>query len=126
MSMSYEQKMRALRWAKPDTKDLLFAKLVRGETVDITKDEDLFFAVNRNHASIESQVEREKYRGITEHVKNSRGIMTGNKKMKYLGEIPMDLWLTHPWFSPNLPKKERDANIAKFFRMFPAFSYKGV
>lgn len=125
MGLSYEQKMRMLKWAKPDKKDILFAKLAKGEKVDVTQDEDLFFSVNRDRASMDSQVNREKYRPIVEHVKNSRDIMKNGKKLRYKGEIPLDLWLTHPWFSPNLSKEERDANINKFFRMFPAFSAKG-
>lgn len=128
MSMSYEDKMRMLAWVKPEKKDRLLARMLKGEKVNIQDDEDLFFQVNRNRLSLEDQMKRSKYNQLANHVKDAREVVddkkygfTKDKKMRYLGEIPADIYFTHPWFSPNLAKAERDANIRKFFKMFPAF-----
>ena len=123
--MTYEEKMRMLTWVKPEKKDILLARILAGERVNITKDDDLFFQINRDRLPIEKQVERDKYQPIVDHVKASRHLMKNGKHMKYKGEIPADLYFTHPWFSPMLPKHERDANIKKFFELFPDFSAKG-
>lgn len=126
--MTYEEKMRMLAWVKPEKKDELLLRIARGETVDITKDEDLFFQINRDRVSMEEQVNRDKYQPIADHIKHTREVIgdikfgqTKGKKLRYLGDIPADIYFTHPWFSPNLPKEERDANIRKFFKMFPKF-----
>ncbi len=128
MGMSYEDKMRILSWVKPEKKDRLLARMLKGERVNIQGDEDLFFHVNRERLSLEDQMKRDKYKPLADHVKNAREVVddkkygfTKDKKMRYLGEIPADIYFTHPWFSPNLSKLERDANIRKFFAMFPAF-----
>ena len=126
--MTYEEKARLLTWVKPENKDRLLAKLIQGEKVDITKDEDLFYRINIDRMPMEKIIDRNKYKPLAEHVKQTRKHIddpwygqTKDKKLRYLGEIPADLYFSHPWFSPNLPKEERDANIRKFFRMFPAF-----
>lgn len=120
--MTYEQKMRMLAWARPEKKDMILTRIIKGErSVDITGDQDIFNQVNIDRLPIEKLMDREKYKPIAEHAKHSKEILKDGKKLRYKGEIPMDIYLTHPWFSPLLDKKERDANIEKFFRMFPAF-----
>lgn len=120
--MTYEQKMRMLKWVKPDKKDEIFARILKGErSVDITGDQDIFNQVNIDRLPIEKIVEREKYKKIAKHAKDSKEVQKNGKTLRYKGEIPLDIYLTHPWFSPLLDKKERDANIERFFRLFPAF-----
>jgi hypothetical protein len=126
--MNYEQKMRMLQWVKSEKKDELLMRIARGETVDITKDEDLFYRINVDRMSMDKVMDRDKYKPLAEHVKQTRAHIddpqygkTKGNKMRYLGEIPADIYFTHPWFSPNLPKEERDANVRKFFNQFPAF-----
>lgn len=109
-------------WCKPDKKDELFVRLMKGEKIDLHKDEDLFYHINRDRVSMEKQVERSKYDAIARHAKHAKEILRNGKRLRYKGEIPMDLWLTHPWFSPSLSKEERDANINRFFKMFPKFA----
>jgi hypothetical protein len=129
--MSYEDKMRALRWAKPENKDILFAKLLKGEKIDLHKDEDLFYQINVDRVSMEKHMSRDKYKPLAQHMKDTRQVLTNidgktvQGHFRYKGEIPADLYFTHPWFSPNLPIEEKKANIEKFFRMFPDFSTKG-
>lgn len=126
--MTYEDKMRLLAWVRPEKKDELLARIARGEVVDITRDEDLFYRLNVDRMPIEKLMDRNKYKPLAEHVKQTRSHIddpwygkTKGKKMRYLGEIPADIYFSHPWFSPNLPKHERDANVRKFFNLFPAF-----
>lgn len=120
--MTYEEKMRTLAWMKPDKKDEILHKIIRGDkSVDITGDLDIFNQVNIDRIPIDKILDRDKYKPIAEHAKHSREIMKNGQKLKYKGEIPLDIWLTHPWFSPLLDKKDRDANIEKFFRLFPRF-----
>lgn len=120
--MNYEDKMKILKWVKPEKKDEIFARIIKGErSVDITGDQDIFNQVNIDRMPIEKIMDREKYRPIAQHAKNSKDVMKNGHKLKYKGEIPLDIWLTHPWFSPTLDKKERDANIDRFFKLFPKF-----
>jgi hypothetical protein len=126
--MTYEDKMRLLANVRPEKKDELLLRISRGEVVDITKDEDLFFQINVDRISMERQVEREKYRPLVDDLKEYRknlndpkfGASKG-KKLRYLGEIPEHLWFTHPWFSASLSVEERTANVKKFLNLFPAF-----
>ncbi len=119
---SYEEKMRALQWVKPDKKDEILYKILRGDkSVDITGDKDIFNQVNVDRLSMDKLLDRDKYKGIANHAKAAKEIMKDGKKLRYKGEIPADIYFTHPWFSPLLDKKERDANIEKFFNMFPRF-----
>ncbi len=121
--MTYEEKMRALAWVKKDKKDEIFHKILRGDkSVDITGDKDIFNQVNIDRLPIEKIMDRDKYKPIAQHAKTTRDIVKDGHRLKYKGEIPLDIWLTHPWFSPLLDKKERDANIDKFFRLFPDFT----
>lgn len=126
--MTYEEKARLLAWVKPEKKDILLARIFKGERVNIQNDADLFFQINRDRLPMEDQLNRDKYKQLAQHVKDAREVIddkefgrTKGKKMRYLGEIPADIYFTHPWFSPSLPKEERDANIRRFFTMFPAF-----
>lgn len=128
--MTYEDKMRLLAHVRPEKKDELLMRIARGEIVDITKDEDLFYQINIDRVGMEKLVEREKYRPLVEHMKDARDVMTNegwnkDKTRKYLGEIPAELYFTHPWFSPTLSKEEKDKNIRKFFKLFPQFGIKG-
>lgn len=129
--MNYEQKARMMRWARPEKKDELLFRIWKGERVDITKDEDLFFQINRDRISMEKQMERDKYKPLANHMKETRKVLhnvegkTVEGHFRYKGEIPADIYFTHPWFSPTLSKEERQANIERFFRMFPDFSVKG-
>lgn len=129
--MTYEEKARLLAWVKPEKKDELLLRLCMGKTIDLHKDEDLFYQINRDRVSMEKQVNRNKYKQIANHMKETRKVLntvdgkTVQGRFKYKGDIPADLYFTHPWFSPTLPKEERDANIERFFHMFPDFSTKG-
>lgn len=127
--MKYEEKMRMMQYVKPEKKDLLLYKLSKGETVDITKDEDLFYQINVDRMSIEEAMDRNKYKPLAEDMKVMRqnlddpwyGKMKNKTLGRYLGEIPDHIYFTHPWFSPTLSKEEKTKNIKKFFNLFPAF-----
>jgi hypothetical protein len=129
--VTYEEKMRMLAWCKPEKKDRLLERIVRGErSVNIQDDEDMFFRVNVDRLPMADQINRrvEKFSPLAEDMKEMKKYLadpvfgkTKNKKMRYLGEIPESIYFTHPWFSPLLPKEERDANIRRFFNEFPAF-----
>lgn len=124
--MKYEDKMRMMQWVKPEKKDELLLRLVRGETVDITKDADLFYQVNRERMSLDAQMQRDKYQDLANHMKDARDVMneggwTANKHWKYLGDIPPEIYYTHPMFSPNLPRNEKSKNVRQFFKDFPQF-----
>ena len=129
--MTYEEKMRSMAWIKPEKKDIILARILKGEkSVDITKDEDLFYRVNVDRIPMEELINKRvaKYSGLAEGMKAVRQNLadpdfgkTKDKKLRYLGEIPEEIYFTHPWFSPLLSREERDANIKRFFNMFPAF-----
>jgi hypothetical protein len=131
MSLNYEDKMRMLKWVTPTEKDKLLARLIKGETIDLHKDEDLFYQINIDRLPMEKVMNRDKYKPLAQHMKDTRTVLhtvegkTIGGHFRYKGEIPADIYFTHPWFSPTLSKEERDANIEKFFRMFPDFSTKG-
>ena len=127
--MTYEERMRLLQWVKPEKKDELLTRIAKGEMVDITKDEDLFYQINVDRMSIDKAMDRNKYKQLAEDMKvvrqNLHDPMYGKTRSKtfkrYLGEIPDHIYFTHPWFSPMLSAEERSANIRKFFNLFPAF-----
>lgn len=124
--MSYEDKMRKKMWARLTPEEMALAPLLKGEKIDLTKNEQLFYQFNRDRIGIEKQVEREKYDPLAKDVSDLRQAVdnkgwTKDKTKKLIGFIPNDIYFTHPWFSPNLSKKERDENIQKFFQMFPKF-----
>ncbi|SRR5260221_4565191 len=129
MGMSYEDKMRFLANVRPEKKDELLMKLAKGEIIDITKDEDLFFQINVDRMPIEQLMNRQCYvddaedlAKVKRHLHDPRyGKMKGGSLKRWICDIPTKLWFTHPWFSPTLPKAERDANIRKFANLFPKF-----
>lgn len=129
--MTYEEKMRMLSWVKPENKDILLTKLCMGQQIDLHKDEDLFYQINRDRIPMERSMNREKYRPIANHMKETRKVLhtiDGKTKaghFRYRGEIPADIYFTHPWFSPLLSNEERQKNIERFFKLFPDFSTKG-
>lgn len=120
-----------LKWAKPTVKDQLLAQVLQGKKIDLHKDEDLFYQVNMDRVSMEKHMSRDKYKPLADHMKETRKVIknidgkTMEGHFRYKGEIPADLYFSHPWFSPMLSKEERKANIDKFFRLFPDFSTKG-
>ena len=126
--MTYEQKMHLLQACKPEKKDALLMRILRGETVDITKDEDLFFQVNKDRVSLEQFTNRDKFKSDAQAMKwakqnmhdPSKGKTKGNK-MRWLGDIPSEIYFSRPEFSPLLPKHEREKNIRKFLNQFPVF-----
>jgi NMD protein affecting ribosome stability and mRNA decay len=128
MSLSYEQKMELLARVKPEYKDVLLLRLMKGERVDITKDEGLFYQINADRMSMEDFTNRDKFKHDAEAVKREKanildtahGVSRG-KKMRWLGDIPAEIYFNRPEFSPLLPKAEREANIKKWFNMFPTF-----
>lgn len=129
--MNYEDKMRAMKWVTPEKKDELIARLLLGQKIDLHKDEDLFYQINMDRVSMEKHMTRDKYKPLANHMKDTRRVLknidgkTVEGHFRYKGEIPADLYFSHPWFSPTLSKEERNKNIEKFFRMFPDFSTKG-
>lgn len=129
--MTYQEKMELLARCKPEKKDEILYRIWKGERkVNITADEDLFFQLNADRMSMEDFVNKRahKYEDFATELKTTKeGLYdkkygeTKGKKMRYLGEIPSDIYFTHPWFSPKLPREERDRNIKRFLNMFPKF-----
>lgn len=127
---NYEAKMQALANCRPEKKDELLMKIVKGEKVDITKDEDLFYQVNKDRMSMEDFVNRGKFikdaKDFKESTKNfltdTKHGKTNDKKGRYLGDIPAEIYYARKELSdPTIPKHERDKAIRKFFNDFPAF-----
>lgn len=127
--MTYEEKMRILSQVKPEYKDIILARILKGERkVRITGDEDLFYSVNRDRVSLEEFTNRDKFKAAAEQTKLMREHLNDkthgynkSKKMKWLGDIPAEIFFSRPEFSPNLPKAQRDKNIRKFLNTFQAF-----
>lgn len=123
----YEIKMQMLAECKPEKKDLLLLKLLRGQTVDITKDADLFFQVNKDRVDMNQFTERDKFNQAAEAVKAQKEGMfhadgsTKEKKMKWLGDIPNEVFFSRPEFSPLLSAEERGRNAKKWLNEFNAF-----
>lgn len=128
--MTYEERMRLLQYCRPDKRDILFARLLKGEQVDITKDSDLFYQINADRMSMDAFMDRNEFvedakeiTNLKQTLKDTKYGKTGYKKglKRWICDIPPKVWFTHPWFSPMLPKEERDANIRKWANMFPKF-----
>lgn len=124
--MNYEEKMKALSECRPEYKDILLMKILQGETVDITKDADLFYQVNKDRVSLSEFTERDKFKAAADAMKleKSLGFDTAKSKqgrMRRIGDIPAEIFFSRPEFSPNLPKDERDRNIRKFLNEFNTF-----
>lgn len=128
MTISYEQRMRLLAQCKPEYKDKLLLRILKGENVDITRDSDLFYQINKDRVSLEEFTNRSKFKPAAEATKSMKQHMldprTGRsrgKQLRWLGDIPAEIYFSRPEFSPTLAKGERDRNIKKFLNSFPTF-----
>ncbi len=106
MGMSYEQRMDFLSRVKPEKKDELLLRIVRGETVDITKDADLFYQVNKDRVSLTEFANRDKYKQEAENVRikrqdlvDKRHATSQGKKLRWLGDIPAEIYFSRKEFS---------------------------
>lgn len=132
--MNYEERMKkridALARNISDEKVKIWMNLMKYKTSDITKDQDIFFHVNADRMSMEDFInkradrfeqDRINLKTIKEGLIDKKYGETKDKHFRWLGDIPDTIWFTHPWFSPMLPKEERDKNIRRFFNLFPQF-----
>lgn len=127
--MTYEEKMAILANCKPEKKDELLYRIVKGETVDITRDEDIFFQVNKDRVTMAEFTNRDKFMADAKFMKEYRKDLldpthakTRSKAMRELGQIPAEIYYARKELSdPNIPREERLRNIKKFFNDFPAF-----
>lgn len=124
--MNYEQKMSLLANCKPEYKDALLLRILKGEKVDITQDADLFYQINADRVSMEEFTNRDKFKDAAKQVKHTKDSLTNkgytsDKKMRWLGDIPSEIYFSRKEFSPLLSKEERDANIRKWLTQFPSF-----
>lgn len=126
--MNYEDKMNLINSLRPEKKDELLLRIIRGETVDITQDEDLFFQVNKDRVSLDQFTNRSKYETEAEIMKQNKQFLTDpvygktqGGKFRYLGDIPAEIFFSRPEFSNKLDRKERDANIRKFLNEYHVF-----
>ena len=128
--MNYEEIMKRLSECKPEKKDELLLQIYRGEKADITKDEDLFYQVNKDRMSMEDFVNRDRFlkdaKEFKEHIKDNlsdvRHGKTNDGKGRLLGEIPAEIYYARKELSdPMIPREERTKAIKKFFEDFPAF-----
>lgn len=128
--MNYEERMRFLQNVRPEKKDEALLRIIRGEKdVDITRDEDLFFQVNKDRVSMEEFVNRNKFLEDAKQVKefkqslyDTRHGFTKDKKSRHLGDIPAEIFFARKELSdPTLSTEERTKNIKKFLNDFPVF-----
>lgn len=123
--MNYEDKMKMLANCKPEYKDILLMKILKGEVVDITKDADLFYQINKDRVSMDEFTNRDKFKASAEDMKRMKSMIDPNHKskkgMKLIGEIPPEIYFSRPEFSPDLPKEERDRNIRKWLNTYNVF-----
>jgi hypothetical protein len=124
--LSYEQKMRLLSLCKPEKKDMMLYRLWKGEKIDITQDEDLFFQVNKDRVSLDEFTSRDKFKASAKDFKKVKEAvdpknMSKEGKLRHIGDIPPEIYFSRPEFSPLLDKKERDKNIRKWLNQFNAF-----
>jgi hypothetical protein len=122
---SYEVTRRKLDAIRQDKQVEIIARLMRGETVDIRKDEETFYAVNANKMDMEMFVSRDKF---NEHAQQAKQIREANRinngfspdhRFRHIGEIPANVWFSRKEFAPDNPDREK--NIKKFLNEFPAF-----
>lgn len=127
--MSYEEQMRK-HYSKPSEKDIILAKIVRGDkNIDITKDEDIFYQINKDRVSIEQFTNRDKFKADAAQMKEFKQTLldpaygrTKTKNARLLGEIPAEIYYARKEFSdPMIPMQERVENMKKFFNTFPVF-----
>lgn len=124
--MDYEQKMALLANCKPEYKDALLLRILKGEKVDITQDSDLFYQINADRVSMDEFTNRDKFKAAAKQVKHMNDNLdnkgyTKDKKMRWMGDIPAEIFFSRPEFSPTISKEERDANIRKWLQQFPSF-----
>lgn len=126
--MTYEQRMQLMSRVKPEFKDLLLLRLLRGETIDITKDEDLFYQVNKDRVTLEQFTNRDRFKADVAAIQRQRKFMhdpkygkTKGKKMRWLGDIPAEIYFSRPEFSKELDKGTREKNIRNWLNQFPSF-----
>lgn len=123
--LDYEAKMKMLQNIRPENKDIYLLKIFRGEEVDITKDEDLFYQVNKDRVSLDEFTNRDKFKESAEDMKKMKQNIDPNHKsaqgMKLIGEIPPEIYFSRPEFSPLLPKEERTRNIKKWLNANSVF-----
>jgi hypothetical protein len=125
----YEEKMRIMSQVKLEAKDIILARILKGERcVDITKNEDMFYAVNKDRVTLERFTNRDKFKQEADNVAWQRQLLhdpeygkSKGKKMRWLGDIPADVYFSRPEFSPMLSPDERQANIRAFLNKFPKF-----
>lgn len=127
--MTYEERMRS-HYSKPSNKDIILAQMVRGDKgIDITKDEDIFYQVNKDLMSIEQFTNRDRFKEDAEQMKQFKQNLvdpkygrTKSKHGRLLGEMPAEIYFARKEFSdPNIPKEERLKNMKKWFNDYPSF-----
>lgn len=128
--MDYEEKMKILANCKPEKKDMILLRILRGEKgIDITQDEDIFFQVNKDRMSMEQYVNRDKFiadakfmHEYKRDLHDTTHARTKSKAMRELGQIPAEIYYARKELSdPMIPRHERLKNIKKFLNDFPAF-----
>lgn len=133
--MTYEERMMkqridSLANSISDDKLKIWMNLLKYKKSDITTDQDIFFQVNADRMPMEDFVNKRAskflstkvaMRTMKEGLYDPNFAVSKEKKLRWKGDIPEEIWFTHPWFSPMLDKRERDQNINKFFNLFPEF-----
>lgn len=99
--------------------------LLDGKTVDLSKDEELYFAAFGKQVSMDKFVQRDKFVADAERakqIKSLNGASNGyvaNKKLRHIGEVPANIFLTRPEFHPDNPDREK--NIINFLNTYTQF-----
>ncbi len=123
--MTYEQRMEFLANCKPEKRDEALLRILRGEKdVDITKDEDLFFQVNKDRVSLDQYTNRDKFKASAEDMKKMKQNIDPNHRspgshMKLIGEMPPEIYFNRPEFAAMNP--DRAKNIKKWLNEYHAF-----
>lgn len=127
--MSYEERMKA-HYNKPSNKDIILAQIIRGDKgIDITKDEDIFYQINKDRVSIDQFTNRAKFKEDAEQMKQFKQTLidpkfgrTKSKHGRLVGEMPAEIYFARKEFSdPNIPREERIKNMKKWFNEYPVF-----
>lgn len=127
---NYEEIMRRLQDCKPEKKDELLMRIYKGEKVDITKDEDLFYQINKDRMSMDDFVNRDRFlqdkKEFKEHTKDhlvdTRFGKTKDGKGRLLGEIPAEIFFAKKELSdPSISDTDRLKAVKKFFNDYPSF-----
>lgn len=126
--LTYEQRMDFLSRVRPEKKDELLLRILKGQKVDITQDSDLFYQVNKDRVSLTEFTNRDKFKAAAEGMKKDKQVMNDPRygvskggKFRWLGDIPPEIYFSRKEFSPMIAKEERDANIRKWLNQFPVF-----